>query len=548
MPYDFSFEHQLDWRHFGKRYLDSKDFIKLCESFGLHLCNESELERYEAERIMFPVARMIMPEGYARAFWQYQLSQEEKFEFDNKYLPFHELDQAIRYQIHSKIQKQDWRHPIDRYWGIDGLKKPSEEDFAPWDSYKVDVELGKSTVQQPTATHFYHYWQIYELYDTRKFREGMYKDNNLLLRFVSPNQDKKRGLPLLFEALSYFQTLYSSYHTHLIASLQSNTDGVVILDQTQQNDLLLKARSFANETINSFNSFKLDEDLLFWGLTQMIELHVNYEEAERIKLSLALRKDIWRVTELIHRGFGTSPEEIAKKAGPSGGYIGNYLELLFPNRRKKSRGEAFNLLKHLLQEHHKHAPNVSLSDDELNGLLNYVEATNLAWFEYVLVELNEDFFELHSWHATVTFLHLKSLASAPESLMRVLIQNNGDDQARRDLAKQTKPGMGTFIDLVFRNIASTILADYKNIKHWEANSSIQFSENLDYLSKAITAAHSEDEYLANNLALATLIRNFSSHLVVDDPALLRGTYVLCVRSIISSVSLIWKTAKRKNWV
>lgn len=541
---DFSIKSQ-DYRHLhGKRYLPINDFIKLCNVVGLRGCNEYELENYEKSRLMFPAARVVMPDDYATAFWLHQLQQTPQFEFDEKHLSFRKLDWELRYQIPHE-NEQDLRHPIDRSWGTDGLERPIDKDFTSWDSYTVNIKFGDRSIREPTVTHFYHYWQIYELYYVRKNHSTMYGDNNHLMSFGNPNHNQVGELPHFLEAISYYYALYSASYSKFFEGIQPNNDGIILLNQTQQNNLSQITQEIA---ANTTQLFTLDENSLYSGIRQMMQLHFCYEEAERFKLSLALKNDIWRFTELISSSIGTSAEEISRSAGHIGGYIGNYLEILFPNRRKAAREEAFRLLKHLLQEYSRHFPNTKLSDAELTDLLNYTETTSIAWFEYQIVELNKAFFERHSLHATVTFLHLKALSSFPEALMKVLIQNNGDQQTQQDLNNQRNPGMGTLVDLVFRNISPQILAHYHNTMHWTARDSAEFSVNLSYLANSINSAASDDEYIGTNLALATLIRNFSSHIAVDDPTLLEGQYVLCLRSILVSTSSIWKAAQGKHWV
>lgn len=539
----FSLESQ-DYQHLhGKRYLHVDEFIRLCGIVGLRGCNERELENYEKHRLMFPAARVVMPDDYATGFWLHQLQKTSQFEFDEKYLPFHKLDWELRYKIPHE-NEQEFRHPIDRSWGIEGLEKPINNDFTSWDSYIVNIQLGDRSVRERTVTHFYHYWQIYELYDVRKYHSSMYSDNNHLMRFRNPNHNEECDLPYFLEAMSYFSTLYSANFSKFLEGIQPNKDGIIILDQAQQKNSYKIAQGVATETIQLFN---LDKDSLYTGLRQMMELHFCYEEAERFKLSLALKKDIWRFIELISYSTDTPEEEISKNAGHIGGYIGNYLEIIFPNRRKLAREEAFRLLKHLLNGYSKHFPNISLSDGELTNLLNYTKKTSIAWFEYQIVELNKAFFERHTLHTTISFLHLKALSSFPEALMQVLVQNNGDQQSQQDLKNQ-RSGMGGLIDLVFRITSPAILSHYKRTKHWEARDPAQFSENLTYLSNSINSAECNDEYIGTNLALATLIRNFSSHLVIDDPILLQGQYVLCLRSILVSTSSIWRVAQGKHWV
>ena len=89
---DFSLENHTDWRYFGKRYLFLDDFIRVCDLVGLRACNKYELESYESSRLMFPVARTVMPSEYATAFWTHQLRQDAKFEFNDDHLPFHNCE------------------------------------------------------------------------------------------------------------------------------------------------------------------------------------------------------------------------------------------------------------------------------------------------------------------------------------------------------------------------------------------------------------------------------------------------------------------------
>src|SRR6476646_9720255 len=185
---EFSINSQ-DYRHLHRqRYLLVDDFIRLCDIVGLRACNERELENYEKSRLMFPAARVVMPDDYASAFWLYQMQQIPQFEFDEKYLSFHQVDWELRYQIPNE-NEQDFRHVIDRSWGTVGLEKPLEKEYVPWDNYTVNVQIGDHSFKHSTVSHFFHYWQIYELYDVRKFHAGMYADNSFATRFSNHNHD-----------------------------------------------------------------------------------------------------------------------------------------------------------------------------------------------------------------------------------------------------------------------------------------------------------------------------------------------------------------------
>jgi hypothetical protein len=95
-----SLESHPDWRYtFGRRYLQLDRFVRLCEAVGLYQCTDIELEEYERERWLFPAARMVMPEEYARAYWHVYPGHLNPSELNDKSRPFYQLDEAIRFQI-----------------------------------------------------------------------------------------------------------------------------------------------------------------------------------------------------------------------------------------------------------------------------------------------------------------------------------------------------------------------------------------------------------------------------------------------------------------
>ena len=539
----------LGWRHFGERYLRSEDFARLCKAVGLHICTDYELEEYERKQWMFPVARMVMPDDYARAFCAHSQQLNSKVKFDDQYLPFHELDWAIRHNIQTDETQanQDLRHPIDIAWGnVDGLERPVEGEYKPWDIYVISLEVAGREVRYPTATHFYHYWQMYELYQVRKRRKGMYRDNVLLPELGPTHNNDPLALSVLFDAVSYFQHLYQSQRSLLFQGLRADEDDWISLDETQQDDLEQAAQRYADDSVQMY---ELDQNALYSGLRRIMELHASYEEADRTRLAEALKTDLWRTVEFMHFALGTPTKEIAEQAGTIGGYVRNYLELLFPNRRQETRSKSLSVLRSLVQEYNAQVSNYSMSDGDLENLFAYTESSNLAWFEYVVAGLNRAHFELHSWHTTEIFLHLKALASFPESLMRTLVLRNADATTRRNFQEQRDPGMGNLNRLVFRGLSPSILRHYEqHVNHSSAQESAEFVRNLSHLVASASAATSEEAYLGANLALATLLRNFTSHLVVEDRTLLRGQYVRCVRAILAAVFSAWKIAETKDWI
>lgn len=545
-----SMKNSLDWRyHFGKRYLSVGDFIRFCEVVGLHGCSEDELEYYEQERWMFPVARTVAPEEYARARWEALYGPKTEFKYEEKYLPFYRLDMAIRHP--SRWQQDpassDPRHPIDQAWDhVEQLERPAEKDFQPWDSYAILVTSGELEIREVTASHFYHYWQAYELFHVRKLQVKMY-DDNVPLRM--PPGQTYADLPVVYfflDAVSYFQDLYQLRRLQLLSTLSPDDSGWIVLDQAQQKELEVAARRHAEHTLAVY---RLEEDQAYAGLRGMMYLHKSYEESERTRLAEALKEDIWRAVQFMYHAFGRDDTEIAKQAGRVWGHSQNYLEVLFPNQRKETQARATRLLVSLAEEHNKRALNYVMSDSEIQDLVSYIESSDLSWLEYVIVGLNDSYFAHHSWQVAESFMHLKTFASFPEALAKTLILRNGDPKSQNDLLNERNPGMAAAANLVFRQSGTSVLAQRDSAGAYSARNVAEFTRSLSCLVKLVASASTDDEYVGSSLALATLVRNFTSHLVVEDPNLFDDQqYVQCVRAIVTTAYAIWKVAKAKSWV
>ena len=544
-----SHENHIGWHNFGKRYLRTDDFISLCSAVGIYHCAENELEGFESDSLLFPAARIEMPEVYARAFYQYLDNPDSVLEIPDDLLPFHELDWALRYNLHPpnrSIADQDFHHPIDINWGrVYGLFRPIHEEYRSWATYSIKFPIGGRILCRSTVTHYYHYWQIYELYQVRKLQRSMYKDNCLLTRLGGPAHDDRQSLLYFFDAVSYFSHLYNAFSSVFFETIEPNNDARIVLNQAQQDQLEQFAQQYASKTVRIY---ELDENTMYSGLRRMMELHADYEHADRIRLASALKRDIWRATELIHFSLGTPTEDIATQAGPIANFIGNYLELLFPNRRERVREKSFRILRSLVSEHNRRTTQYSISDNDITELFDYTENTELAWFEYVVNELNDVFFERHSWQTASMLLHLQSLASFPESLMKTLIIR-GSDARTQTVFQNQRPVLNAVINLSYRDVNPSILTHYQQTNnYWSARDSREFTRKLSYLLAELAVATHDEMFIGINLAITSLLRNYTSHFLIENHELLQGQYVQCLRAIISTVFASFHVARNKGWV
>jgi len=540
------------WRFYGKRYLRTNEFKMFCTAVGLYNSHEWELEEYEKERILFPVARMIMPDEYARAIWMHFHAGAESVAVDASLEAFYQLDWAIRYPSTTEVNSDlDLYHPIDINWGrVDGLVVPVEHEFVPWRQYQITLEHEGRNPKQKTATHFYHYWQIYDFYQARKVLQKKYLGPEPVMVNDLPGRIK-RMIPYL-DAMSYYQYLYRGKLTSLLFMTEPDEDNFWRLDEKQQNELEASAKAFAQETIGRY---ALSIDDLYNGIKGLAIIHYALEFLERIRLADTLKSDIWRTVELIHYASGTPTEEIAHVVGGIAGIRGDYIELLFPNRRKRTKEKAARIIKNLAEEHNRIAAGVNIPDNEIEDLLVYCELTELSVLPFIVNDINEAHFKQSTWYAAEAFLGLKALASMPETLMRSLILTSGDLKAETALsnaiASGRAPTLGWFYDYYFATGIPPAFDEYINLHKIGLDGAQDigdFSSKLSTLITGISSCPNDMCYLGTNLTLAALLRNFSSHYLVENPQLLRGQYVRCTRAILSTIFIAWLESRHRSWI
>jgi hypothetical protein len=542
-------ESRHGWQYFGQRYLPLDQFTQLCEAVALYGSREAELEAYERNRLLFPAARLVFPGEYARDVHLMEQGAITDLVIDEQHEAIHTLNWALKYpmSLPRPDSPLDQRHAIDRSWGsVQGLVRPSEEPFRPWAEYVVPMELGGNSYSVPTAAHYYAPWQIHQLYLVRRLHSNLYADS---LQFRWPPRDSpERGEALLWsllDAVSRYRWASNIRRHNLFADMVPNEDNWITLDTTLQRKLEDFAHHDAAESITFVG---LPEVSAFQALRAAIELHLHYDRADHLSLGFALKLDLADGIELIHHAFGKPSDEVADRAGKAGGYTRNYLELLFPNRRQETRKRVERIIASLAEEHNKKGPVFAMSEVDVNAFLDYTEHTDLALFQYILVALNDAHFTLHSWQAAEEFLWLKSLASFPESLAKAAILNSGDATAITSYQSARNPGMGTLNKIAFEGSQKDVWDKYVAAAHREARTVGEFATNVAHLIGLVVTAGDEVTYLGSSLSLATLIRNFTSHLLVDEPTLLRGQYVRCVRAILSTTFLYWKVAQLKRWL
>ncbi len=160
---------------YGQRYVDVSRFVSYCKSLNVDV-SDRELEFFEREKLLFPAARILIPEDYVRYMFDINYNpanpyyHKSQFELPDKWTKIYKLLHRTNFPIFGK---DDGVHFFDKQLGKSKyLVKPIEKPFRDWKSYRVVAgKIGDSDVKEETAKHYYHYWQVYQVIEIQRYLE-----------------------------------------------------------------------------------------------------------------------------------------------------------------------------------------------------------------------------------------------------------------------------------------------------------------------------------------------------------------------------------------
>ena len=217
------------------------------------------------------------------------------------------------------------------------------------DQYRVQIpDIYEGELKEPTAEHYYSYWQVHQLHYTQKFPD-LYKNRwtfhyvlektTLELRPNAPNPEHLadfKGMNRYFDALSYWITVYSRARARTFATV-GETDGVRRLSDSEAEDYRIKLKAYASESLVRSNL--IDSDLLRF-LRTLIDMYEGYRRDERYKLADELKADIWHLSNLIELKTDANQDQIEADLGYFDGRTFKHL-----NEAAKERDYALDLMK-----------------------------------------------------------------------------------------------------------------------------------------------------------------------------------------------------------
>jgi hypothetical protein len=419
---------------------------------------------------------------------------------------------------------------------------------------------------------FYHYWQVYELYQIRRDK-GMYADTAFVLRhedewYFTPRHTSESTLPWKrpdaegdrlglhddFDALSRFIYLYNRERRRTFAQVERNEDLVESLAPDDYEQYKSRVINIAKDIGQQYG---LDEERLYAFLRKLMEMHYTYQAAERSKLADSIKTDIGLLMRMIAWTTGQDFTYIAEKAGNLRRHLAgpNYLETVFPNARAKAHDSAVKILTLWAKDHYNPYVTTPFATDDTNlgALASYIEKTDLAVFEYALFTLNETWWDASdSIQPAAMYFCIKNLAALPEAFLREICGHRLAPGAIQSASKRDLYQCACSLfakETTLLPLWRVIQSGYNN-GYTAAKDQAEFIQKFEHLRAQMDfPGISNEDYLGYCFLMAALVRNFTHHHPIEESShIFDNRYLRSIRSILSVVFFVWVYARRQGWI
>lgn len=549
---------------YGKRYIEANGFVSYCRSLNIDI-SESELEFCEREKLLFPVARILIPDDYVKYMFDIVHNpsnpyyHKHQFKFPDKWIKIYRLLNKNNFPL---SHKDGGIYFFDKQFGKNKyLVRPIETPFKPWECYKVIAgKIGDNEIKQDTAKHYYHYWQAYQIVEIQRYLEFCCKmtlkenidflqNKNYPLYYHIPFSRSKVangdyvGVNNEFDALSFFIRQTNSKEAEFIDKGKPIGGGFKQLSTRQIGTLEKENKCIAEYVCHRFS---LDENGLFVFLRKLLELHIDYERNERTKLAREIRKDASYLVSFITYKTGLKSLDVSKKIGRLGGHSGNYLDVIFPNQIEKAKQRATPTFESFLKDYNTALPSRRIIDENLKHFLSFCEETDTLSFMSAIADINEEWFNRDSLSETVLISSLRECACFPERLGELV-------------AKKTRKR--TIKSLVTKRITlKVVIQTFFNqeswfnslIRMWEIKSSFntvtEFEQKYNFLVGQNTlSTNREEDNIFRALLLTSLIRNYVVHRNASF-GILENNYIVLVKNAAIVIFLLWQEVEKNGLV
>jgi hypothetical protein len=504
-----------------------------------------ELELYEKSGILLPVARIIQPDEYIIKRRQY----DQQSNTYGKGIPGWEELERMLYAQRPTDYKDDsdlWHYfdrefsSINRY-----LHRPSFDQFKPWKSYRAEVEdASGEKIKVKTAKHYYHRWQIHQIYAIRKKYPVFARHSWLLQNLKDDVKDKAAiyipshedaittlsGMANYLDALSFYIELHKNERRRTFAPIPENY-GVKHLNDQQFEQYQKNLIRHAQFTLNRY-SISIDELIQF--LVDFLELHNEYQSKEKIKLANDIEDDLLFLVKFITGVTGYSvrniEDEISKRTTfwvkKKFRHIDKALEVFDYSQETFER---------LMADYNKIVPGSNVSSQDINELLDFLEMKGLFIIPYAIYDIDETINSNRGFRTTLLYNGLSSLTTGLECFIR-------------EIANTANKNSGTSIGTkTFYPIINTMFSwgSVFNQEHGRIKNNSQ-NDALSYITDVHTDPNLDD--VVKMFLIAYRARNLVAHNYILEQDLYHGLYSIIYTAIIHALFYSWIYAKQEGWV
>lgn len=525
---------------YGTRYLTARQFVDYCSGLNVKLSplGFPELQLYEREGLLLPMARVVRPREYVIKRWEL----DQQLETYRQTLP--EWNELVRLLL-PYVTDSDLRHPFDREFeqGNRFLCRPTDDVFRPWDSFYAEVELaGGYTVRLPSAEHYYHYWQVHQAYAIQRKYPVFAKHNWVLenleaevARFYKPQNPipiaTLCGKAEYFDALSFYIELYRNEEQRTLAPIPI-TDGFKQLNDEQSAHYQSRLIDHAKSVCGRYN---LKVESLYEFLVHVLDLQTQYERDEHMKLAHELKNDTVFLARLVagitDQSFDELEEEVGKRAPFSTKKQFRHLD-----KTLEVQDCAREDFERLMDEYNGRFPAFNVSPTDIDGLLKFVGEKGLFIIPYAIFDIHETFNNPRAFRRTSLYIGLSNLTAGLESYLRE-IAHTANKTSTTTIETET---LHPLIKTMFSEWGQTFATEHEHRKQKYKDDAISYLLDV-YTDPSL------DE-IVRAFIIAYRVRNLVHHRYILENDLYYGLYGGLYTAICHALFYSWMYASQKSWI
>ncbi|MDW5552020.1 hypothetical protein [Methanosarcina sp.] len=548
------------------RYMKQDEFIDFCRNNSVKI-NSDYLERYEKEKLLYPIKRWLFPEGYIITKKQNLISSTQQA-YNSAYSSLLELEEEV-FKFSSLVLYDKIDHPFDekdKEWK-EYLIKPINNKFINWKDYKIKYfDKNGRNLNAVRVQNYYSYWQIYELDGINDFRtiyhntlrfnekESYYYltcNKEIVEEWSRRNKNFILKIHQFEDCYDFLCEFIQTYERYIYVALKEKNVGDFL---TKEENSLLENKIIdkCNKLIEFYN---LSIDNIYEFLKALCRNYFIYENEEKTKLQNLIKIDIWYCIQLILYLTGDTWENVSSKIDKHGQICiyykiysktqKNTLEIIFPNEREDIKENAMLHIDVLLKSYNEKVPyKYQLIKKDIDFFIEFIETNELEHFLMFMVDANKDYFKSnYKSEKNITF-HLRNLSIFIEETIKTMGLNSISEIKNKYPTKG--PGF-KFILSPFCCNESWWGIYCESIKTMNNVSISNFSDKIDQVPQAIDKYQKLDDkqkFVLVNLLRATIIRNYYAHNSTQINNF-KASYPLLFESLINSIFVIWAVAKEK---